>query len=211
MNISNFNSQIGPWTLSVDDINIEMGEVTLIYGPSGCGKTSFFQGLLGLNLANFNLEIKDQNLSQIRPTERKFSVVFQANNLFEHLSVVENLLLIKSESISDEDFKLKVKDYKIDSLLSKKANILSGGEKQMVSCVRAFLHKGRRVLLMDEPWSSMDFDNKMEYRNHLIQFLKSENIPCILISHDKDEEISFLNPRFIYDFTQVARFTNGQP
>lgn len=211
MIISNFNSQIGPWKLSVDDVSLENGEVTLVYGPSGCGKTSFFQGLLGLNLAKFDLNINNTNLSDIRPTERKFSVVFQANNLFEHLSVLENLLLVKSDDVLENDFKLKLKDYHIESLLSKKANILSGGEKQMVSCVRAFIHKGRSILLMDEPWSSMDFENKMEYRNHLISFLKSENIPCILISHDKDEEISFLNPRFIYDFTQLARFTNGQP
>lgn len=211
MIISNFNSQIGPWKLSVDNISLENGEVTLVYGPSGCGKTSFFQGLLGLNLAQFDLQIQNMNLSEAAPNERKFSVVFQSNNLFEHLSVLENLLLVKSDEVSEKDFKLNLKDYNIESLLNKKANILSGGEKQMVSCVRAFIHKGRRVLLMDEPWSSMDFENKMEYRNHLINFLKSENIPCILISHDKDEEISFLNPRFIYDFTQLARFTNGQP
>jgi ABC-type molybdate transport system ATPase subunit len=112
--------------------------------------------------------------------------------------------------LSKGEFSNLIQTYKINDLLQKKANVLSGGEKQMVSCVRAFVHKGRRIILMDEPWSSMDFENKCDYRAHLLDFLKAENIPCILVSHDKDEEISFLNPKFIYDFVQMARFEKGQ-
>ncbi len=211
MIIKEFKSHIGSWNLKVDEISLEKGQVTLIYGPSGSGKTSFFQGLIGLNFAEFKLMFDDVNLSQVRPSDRKFSVVFQANNLFEHLLVEDNLKLIQPSNMPDKDFLEQVKAYNIESLLKKKSSILSGGEKQMISCVRAFMHQGRRLLLMDEPWSSMDFEKKMEYRNHLIDFLKKENIPCILISHDKDEEISFLNPKYMFDFTQVARFTNGQP
>jgi sn-glycerol 3-phosphate transport system ATP-binding protein len=211
MNITNFRSYVGRWILNVEDILLEPGQVTLIHGPSGCGKTSFFQGLIGLNQAEYSLKYYNLDLSKLSPSERKLSVVFQANNLFEHLTVIKNLELVKSKDQTHDDFMKRISNYKIDDLLAKKASVLSGGEKQMVSCVRAFLHQGRRLLLLDEPWSSMDFDNKTDYRNHLLDFLKEQNLPCILISHDKDEEISFLNPGFIYDFTQIARFEKGQP
>lgn len=210
MKITNFKSYVGEWILNVDDINLEPGSVTLVHGPSGCGKTSFFQGLIGLNVAEYNLIMKNEDISKLVPFDRNFSVVFQANNLFEHLTVSANLDLVRPKNQNKESFLTRMKHYKIDELLPKKANILSGGEKQMVSCVRAFIHENRRLLLMDEPWSSMDFENKSNYREYLLSYLKQENIPCILISHDKDEEISFLNPKFIYDFTQMARFEKGQ-
>lgn len=208
--IVNFTSKVGEWILNVDDVNLDFGQVTLIHGPSGCGKTSFFQGLIGLNPAEFNLNINGLEISTLKPFDRGLSVVFQSNNLFEHLTVLKNLELVYPDKFDKKEFLQQVSIYKINELLNKKANILSGGEKQMVSCVRAFLHKGRRLLLLDEPWSSMDFENKSNFREHLLNFLKRENIPCILISHDKDEEISFLNPKFIYDFTQIARFEKGQ-
>lgn len=211
MIISGFKSYVGQWLLSVDDVNIEPGEVTLIHGPSGSGKTSFLQGLIGLNAAEFNLQIDNLELSKLSPLDRKMSVVFQANNLFDHLTVQKNLELVRSSNQTAKGFLNRLRDYKIESLLTKKASILSGGEKQMISCVRSFVHEDRRMLLLDEPWSSMDFDNKFGYRGYLLQFLKKQNIPCILVSHDKDEEISFLSPKFIYDFTQIARFEKGQP
>lgn len=210
MKITNFKSFVGEWSLTIDDINIEPGHITLIHGPSGCGKTSFFQGLIGLNVAEFNLVMNDVDVAQLKPFDRNFSVVFQANNLFDHLTVGANLELIRPVNQTKSDFSNLIQNYNIDDLLQKKANVLSGGEKQMVSCVRAFIHKARRIILMDEPWSSMDFENKCDYRAHLLDFLKTENIPCILVSHDKDEEISFLNPKFIYDFVQMARFEKGQ-
>ncbi len=208
--IKNFKSFVGDWVLTIEDISLDPGQVTLIHGPSGCGKTSFIQGLIGLNIAEYNLVIDEIEIASLKPFERNFSVVFQANNLFDHLSVIKNLELIRPHNVDRNQFLSWIQDYNIDELLLKKANILSGGEKQMVSCVRAFIHKGRRILLLDEPWSSMDFENKSDYRLHLMNFLKAENIPCILISHDKDEEISFLNPQYIYDFTQMARFEKGQ-
>lgn len=210
MIISNFKSTVGEWILNVEDVGLESGQVTLIHGPSGCGKTSFFQGLIGLNPAEFNLEINNIDIASLKPFDRGLSVVFQSENLFDHLTVYKNLELVRQEKQSEKDFLKQVSAFKVEKMLNKKANVLSGGEKQMISCVRAFIHKGRKLLLLDEPWSSMDFENKSNYREYLLNFLKIENIPCILISHDKDEEISFLNPSFIYDFTQIARFEKGQ-
>jgi thiamine transport system ATP-binding protein len=208
--IQKFSTQVADWKLVVDDLDLEAGEVTLVYGPSGSGKTSFFQGLIGVNKSTYILNIDGQNVSVLFPRERGFSVVFQFNNLFEHLSVIENLLLVKPKNMKEQDFVDQLKPFQISQLLNKKASVLSGGEKQMVSCVRAFVHQGRKVLLLDEPWSSMDFDSKAQYRMHLIKYLKQSRTPCLLISHDKDEEISSLNPKFIFDFTQIARFEKGQ-
>lgn len=211
MKIDKFKSEVGEYILNVEPIEIEKGEVTLIYGPSGSGKTSFLQGLIGINKADFDLNIEGLSVSQILPRERKFSVVFQFNNLFDHLKVLKNIELIRDDNIDEREFLTKINGFGIDSLLDKKAAVLSGGEKQIVSCVRAFLHKGRNLILMDEPWGSMDFENKNKFRTELLKYLKLEKIPCVLISHDKDEEISSLNPKFMYDFTQIARFEYGHP
>lgn len=212
--IQNFKTTVANYQLKVQDLNLAAGEITLLYGPSGSGKTSFLMGLLGLLPSTYTLNLPlpggPGDLGELPAEQKHCGVVFQFDNLFEHLTVYKNLLLVKDKSQSEIEFKKHLDSFGIDTLLNKKASVLSGGEQQIVACLRLFLQQNKSLILLDEPWSSMDPANKNKYRTYLLEHLKQANLPCILISHD-EEEAKSLSPRFNYDFNQVAFFEKGQP
>lgn len=212
--IQNFKAQVAQYQLVLSDISLQNGEITLLYGPSGSGKTSFLLGLLGVLPSSYTLTLnvhgQEVDLGQRSGQEKNCGVVFQFENLFDHISVYQNLCLVKPRSESESDFRSRIASYEIESLLNKKAGVLSGGEQQMVSCVRLFLQQERHLLLLDEPWSAMDPENKKKYRQLLKAHVQAQSLPCLLVSHDEDEA-SYMQPLFKYDFNQVARFENGQP
>lgn len=204
------------YKLSLKNIELAAGEVTLLYGPSGSGKTSFLMGLLGLLPAEYQLKLpqadshKEIELGALEAKDKNCAVVFQFDNLFNHLNVYKNLQLVQSKDTSDSDFKEQLESYELEALFEKKANILSGGEQQMVACVRLFLQNSKNLVLLDEPWSSMDPVNKMRYRSLLLKHIKDFNIPALVVSHD-EKEAKLLSPKFSYDFNQVAFFEKGHP
>ncbi|MCO5113060.1 MAG: ATP-binding cassette domain-containing protein [Bdellovibrionaceae bacterium] len=212
--IQNFKAQVAQYQLVLSEISLQDGEITLLYGPSGSGKTSFLLGLLGVLPSEYKLNLNihgaETDLGQIQGPQKNCGVVFQFENLFDHISVYRNLLLVKPLDESEASFRARIKGFGIEDLLDKKAHVLSGGEQQMVSCVRLFLQQDRHVLLLDEPWSAMDPENKKKYRQYLKAYVQAQNIPCLLVSHDEDEA-THVQPRFRYDFNQVARFEKGQP
>lgn len=212
--IENFKAKVGEYKLSLSDIELAPGEVTLLFGPSGSGKTSFLMGLLGVLESEYTLKIvedqKTYDLGQIPAQEKNVGVVFQFENLFDHISAYRNLYLVKNDKQPEEDFKEQLRIYDIDSLLDKKASVLSGGEQQIIACVRLLLQKNKSLILLDEPWSSMDPENKNRYRQKLLAHIKDAQVPCIVVSHDLDEA-KYLSPQFSYDFNQVAFFEKGQP
>ena len=204
--IQNFKSQIAGYVLKVNSIEVQASEITLIYGSSGSGKSSFLKGLCGVIPSQYDFEFRGVNWGHRSVGEKSFSIVFQSDNLFEHLSAFKNLRLVKPQSWSSLEFQKKLKPFDIEGLLNKKVKILSGGERQMISCARSLLQTDRNLVLWDEPWSSMDSDNREKYRKFLLEYVRFENLPCILISHNLDEEIEGLKPKYIYDFTQKAHF-----
>lgn len=214
LSIKNFNAQVADYSLRLPEISLAKGEVTLLFGPSGSGKTSFLMGLLGMIKAEYSLNIplegKSQDLGKMPAKDKNFGVVFQFENLFDHISVYRNLYLVKNQNQSEEKFRTRIEAYGIASLLEKKAAVLSGGEQQMVACVRLFLQENKNLILLDEPWSAMDPENKTKYRQELLRHIKETDVPCVIVSHDVDEAL-YLSPRFTYDFNQVAFFEKGQP
>ena len=207
MEIQNFKSQIAGRILNVDSIQVQASEVTLIYGPSGSGKSSFLKGLCGIIPSRYDFEFKGVNWGKCSVNQRAFSVVFQSDNLFEHLSVFKNLSLVKPKTLSLSEFKEKLEFFCIEDLLNKKAKVLSGGERQIISCVRSLLQENKNLVLWDEPWSSMDSGNRDRYRKFLLKHIQSKNWPCILISHNIEEEQKKLKPKYIYDFTQISHLS----
>lgn len=212
--IQNFEARVADYKLKLSDISLKEGEVTLLYGPSGSGKTSFLLGLLGVLPCTYNLylnvEGQDLDVGALPSVDKNFGAVFQFENLFDHISVYKNLLLIKPNHEDEEHFVSRAESFGLLNLMDKKAHVLSGGEQQMVACVRLFLQHNRRLLVLDEPWSAMDPENKNRFRQMLKQHVKKVNVPCIVVSHDMDEA-SHLSPQYQFDFNQVARFEKGQP
>ena len=186
------------------NFDISAEGITSIFGVSGCGKTSLLRAIAGLEShANSKLQVgdeiwQDENIF-LPPHQRSIGYVFQEASLFDHLSVKDNIgygykrTPIDSRKISVEQV---INLLGIQSLLDKKPAFLSGGERQRVAIARA-LAANPKLLLMDEPLSSLDQARKEELLPYIETVNKEMNIPILYVSHS-NEEIGRLADQLIF-------------
>lgn len=175
------------------NLSIKKGEVISIIGRSGCGKSTLLKCINRLeNIAEGEIELNGINTIHIDATElrQKIGIVFQDYNLFEHLTVMENLIIgltkIKGYSITKSK-ELATEILERIDLLEKKDKYpdeLSGGQKQRVSIARTLLMKPD-IILLDEPTSALDSEMK-ESVLLLINELVKEDMTLIIVSHEED-------------------------
>ncbi len=167
-----------------------------IFGGSGSGKSTLVHMLAGLvqpDSGVIELDGKvlfDSKATISVPTERRrIGVVFQQAHLFPHMSALSNLLYgyrrtpatqrqIKPEAL--------IKVLNLEDLLERNVNTLSGGERQRVALGRAVL-SSPRLLLMDEPLSSLDEGLKFQIIPYLLAVFKDFQVPVLLVSHSTNE------------------------
>jgi len=170
------------------DFNIEFSDesINCIIGKSGCGKSTLLNIIAGLT------EIQSGEVSGVSLND--ISYVFQEDRLIEWLTVKENL-----EITLKKYFDQFVMDDKIDEILNlvgiydiknKYPNALSGGMRQRVNIARAF-GKPSKVILMDEPFKSLDYKLKYTIIDEFKNLLNKEKRMVILVTHDLDEAIYF--------------------
>jgi NitT/TauT family transport system ATP-binding protein len=170
----------------LDDITIEFGEykTTVILGPSGCGKTTLLNMVSGLSTPDSG-EVEGFQYE-------KLSFVFQESRLIPWRTVGDNIRFVLKGKMDKDKLEWTVdrylgqfglKEY-IDYYPSK----LSGGMKQRIGMLRAFAYPSE-ILLMDEPFRSLDIANKRHSIDFLKELLNSEKRTCILVTHDLDEAI----------------------
>lgn len=188
------------------DIDFSVGrELAVLFGPSGSGKTTVLKAIAGIHkpdkgkiLVNNQVVYKDHRLF-IPPQRRKVGFVFQEYALFPHMDVLANIRYgIKKnqqQELNDHVEQL-LEGLNITHLTGQFPKELSGGEKQRVALVRALAQKPE-ILLMDEPFSALDEQTRMN-GHKLIERLKKEwNIPMLLVTHDK-QEAEKLGDKVIY-------------
>lgn len=188
------------------DIKFTVGNILLaIQGMSGSGKTTILNCISGIKTAdkghirlnnkilfssndNVNMKIKDRNVGY----------VFQNYALFPHMAVRENILFgVDKKNINYEKELSYISDMmKISHLMNKYPSEISGGEKQRVAFARAMITRPD-ILLLDEPFSALDEDLKEDIYKDLLNIKKSQNIPIILITHNKNEA-KILADKIIY-------------
>lgn len=174
-------------------LTIEKGEVIAIVGKSGSGKSTLLRCINRLeNIDKGNIYFNGENIQKIDITElrQKIGIVFQEYNLFEHLTVLENLTigLIKIKKLSNiEATKRAKKLLKKIGLADKFNNYpdeLSGGQKQRVAIARTLVMKPQ-ILLLDEPTSALDKEMKTEVLKLIFDLVK-ENMTLIIVSHEEE-------------------------
>ena len=176
------------------DISFEVkkGEVVSIIGASGCGKSTLLKCLNGLeNYNSGKILLDNKNIKNIPTTElrQKIGLVFQEYNLFEHLTVLENLTigLEKIKNISPKEAEnLAVSMLKKVDLENKQNNYpdeLSGGQKQRVAIARTLVMKPQ-IILLDEPTSALDKEMKKEVLK-LITDMVNNDMTLIIASHEE--------------------------
>ena len=169
------------------NLNFKSGVLNLISGPSGSGKTTLLNLIAGLEKPSSGLIILDDIIQSnndkfVEPENRNIGFVFQDFALFPHLNVKENIEF--SRKGNEDLFNKLINRLNIASHLSKYPHELSGGQQQRVSIARA-LFSEPKILLIDEPISNQDKNNKIEIIEIISEFIKEKEIICILVSHEE--------------------------
>ena len=178
-------------------LNVKNASFTTLLGPSGCGKTTLLRLIAGfLEPSAGNIFIDGKNQRGIEPNKRHVGMVFQDYALFPHMTIWENIRYalsfspfhLSKQSINDSIFEI-AKSLNIESLLSRRPSELSGGQQQRAALARSLVLKPK-VLLMDEPLSSLDSKLRERVREELKEIQQQLKITTIYVTHDQDEALS---------------------
>ncbi len=194
--------------LSGVNLSLKEGEILGILGASGIGKSSLLRIISGLEVPKegeilFEGRLLNKNNLIIPPNKRGVGLVVQEKALFPHLSVLENVKFgikgPKSKKNDQANYFLRL--LKAEKFKNSMPNKLSGGEQQRVAIARA-LAPQPKLILLDEPFSSLDMNLRAELRLETRELLKRTNTACIIVSHDLDDVSNFCD--------KAARLENAQ-
>lgn len=172
--------------------NIEQGEFVSIVGPSGSGKTTILSIISGLLKATSGDIFLDGE--PISGVSTNIGYMFQRDNLFEWLNVLQNIKIgVKINSgktcLNNQKIQELLNKYELSGFEKAKPSELSGGMRQRVSLIRT-LALNPKLLLLDEPFSALDYQTRLSVQNDIHSIIKSEHKTAILVTHDISEAIS---------------------
>ena len=180
-------------TPALTDVNftVESGEFVAIVGPSGCGKSTLLSLICGLIQPESGQILLD---GQPHTTSRQIGYMLQKDHLFEWRTIYHNVLLgleiqdnITDEHLSRIDRMLKI--YGLAAFADRRPSALSGGMKQRAALIRT-LALAPRLLLLDEPFSALDYQTRLEVSDDIGSIIRQEKKTAILVTHDLGEAIS---------------------
>ena len=180
-------------TIENCSLAVEKGSFTTLFGPSGCGKSTLLKLISGfLEPDNGKIELFGENQKGIDVENRKIGMVFQDYALFPHMTVRQNIaygLKIKKDKNIEEKIAEVAENLDISSLLDRFPAELSGGQQQRVALARSLI-LNPKILLMDEPLSSLDAKLREKVRTELRAIQQKLKITTIYVTHDQVEALS---------------------
>ena len=184
------------WMRIVHDLNLQLepGGIACLLGPSGCGKSTVLRAICGFEpLQHGQIKLHDKVVSSptvhLTPSQRRVGMVFQDFALFPHLSVIENVTFGLGALPANQRHAVAM-DWLGKVSLSNKSQAypheLSGGQQQRVALARAMAPEPDLILL-DEPFSSLDVDLRERLASEMREILKSNGVTALLVTHDQFE------------------------
>lgn len=187
--------------LSIDKWEVYPGEKLFIYGPSGCGKSTLLNLISGILLpSSGSINVLGESLEAMTDHQRNrfrannIGYIFQNFNLIPYLNSVENIRLAHYFSSKNKPSNTTALVKKIHNLLEalnmpieswhKPINLLSIGQQQRVAIARALINNPK-LLIADEPTSSLDPYNKENFMSLLIKLCTTQKITVLFVSHDQ--------------------------
>ena len=173
-------------------LSIEPGSSVALLGPSGCGKTTLLRLIAGLErpdrgIVRLDNEVFSGNGRFVEPERRRVGMVFQDGALFPHLTVAENVAFgLHRTSDRDDRVAAALDLVGLAALADRLPAHLSGGERQRVALARA-LAPEPSVLLLDEPFASLDATLRVQLRTEVRRLLTQLGITSLFVTHDQDE------------------------
>ena len=189
--------------LSNINFSLQNDSISCILGPSGSGKTTLLKLIAGLEkVQSGKIIISGEEVSSTKkhlPTEkRKIGFLFQDYALFPHLSVKENLKFPTNAKSSPHNVDEIIDLIKLPNSLDKYPHELSGGEQQRVALARSIIAQPD-LLLLDEPFSSLDLSLREEVRDDTLHLLQKSNVSVIIVTHDPFEAMFISNHINVFD------------
>lgn len=185
-----------PQTPLLHDVNLTLkeGDIGVLLGGSGTGKTSLLRCLAGFETpTSGEIRVHDTTFfsakENLAPHERQVGYLFQSLALFPHMTVEENVRYGIEDLPKAEQQQRLAELFELIGLEAHREKLpqqLSGGERQRVALARALAPKPK-LLLMDEPFSSLDFSLRTHLRQDVRKILKSLGSTVLLVTHDYEE------------------------
>ena len=169
------------------------GEFVAIIGPSGCGKTSILSIIAGLLKPSEG--VVELNGSVVEKPTEQIGYMLQKDQLFPWRTIEANAMLpleihkLKKDNEKRKNVELLLKKYGLWEFRKSYPNELSGGMRQRVALIRT-LAFSPKILLLDEPFSALDYQTRLEVCDDVYKIIKSENKTALLVTHDISEAIA---------------------
>jgi NitT/TauT family transport system ATP-binding protein len=175
--------------------SVDKGDFISIVGPSGCGKSTLLNIIAGLvppSSGKICIKYEEDKESSVA-----MGYMFQKDHLFEWLSVWNNVLLglkIKNKITNSNKSNLEklLKNYNLWEFRNHMPSQLSGGMRQRVALIRT-LALNPQVLLLDEPFSALDYQSRLKASDEIYKIIKNENKTALMVTHDISEAVSMSN------------------
>ncbi len=183
--------------VAVDDVSFDLGEheLLVLVGPSGCGKSTLLRVLGGIHPADAGRielagAVVDDGRRSTPPERRRIGLVFQDHALFPHLTVAGNV----GFGIRDPDERPARTEAMLDLVgltgyEKRYPHELSGGERQRIALARALALRPA-LLLLDEPFASLDSNLRARIRDEVVDILRSTGTPAVFVTHDQQEALA---------------------
>jgi len=211
------------------DLTVGEGEIVSLLGPSGCGKSTLLRIVAGLEQADRGtVQIGPRDVSGLPPGARNVAMVFQSLALYPHLSGRQNislplrarrltrlqrllgpLRLWSSARSIEREIDAAVDDIAarldIEGVIDRVPARLSGGQRQRVAIGRALV-RDSRLLLLDEPLSSLDAKVRVQARDEIVQIQRAFGVACVFVTHDQGEALAISDHVAVMLGGRVAQF-----
>lgn len=211
LQIRNLKKKFGGLSILKDiSFDIFSGEFLTLLGPSGCGKTTLLRLMSGFETpTQGDIFMEGENITHMPPQKRNMHTIFQNYALFPHMNVFENVAFsLNCKNTNPEEINKLVKNalemVQLDGYQERNIQNLSGGQQQRVAIARAIINQPK-VLLLDEPLSSLDYRLRKKMQSELKKLQKELNMTFVFVTHDQEEALSMSDRVIIFNQGKVEQ------
>lgn len=199
-----------PERVLVENLKLEIpsGRIATLMGASGSGKSSVLAVIAGTLSETLSvkavIKLNEKRLDCLPTYQRRVGLIFQDDLLFAHMTVTENLLFAVPAGTTDErraKVKLALKEADLEGLGQRDPSTLSGGQRARVALMRALL-ANPEALLLDEPFSKLDFKLRENFRDFVFSHIKKRQIPALLVTHEK---LDIAEPALMFELSDLQK------
>lgn len=192
------------------NLTIYSGEILTLLGPSGCGKSTLLRCLGGFQeVDQGRILIDGKEVTELSPDKRPTSMIFQGYNLWNHMTVYENLafglkLRKMPKAVISQKIDAMLELLKLPGVQKKYPSELSGGQQQRIAIGRSLLLEPA-VLLMDEPYSALDAKIRQQMREELKRIQEETQVTVVFVTHDQEEAMSLSDRIVVMDKGTISQ------